>query len=356
MTGSTLGRFLALDDEERAGLAVAGHRFPVGATPYYLALADPTDPFCPVRMQIVPRPSEARVGLGELVDPLGEERDMPVPGLVHRYPDRVLLLATDRCSVYCRHCTRRRRFAMRSAPLDDAAGERAAAYVARRRQIRDVLVSGGDPLLLSTARLARVLRPFRAIQHVEILRVGTRMPVTNPMRVTPELVRMLKRFSPLYVITHFNHPKEITVEASAACAALVDAGIPVENQTVLLRRVNSSARILGDLFRRLLAIRVRPYYLHQMDLAEGTEHLRTPLEQGVAILRELRGYTSGLAVPHFAVDLPDGGGKVTLQPEYLLSLGEDEAVLRNWRGQSYRYPQPAERDCSCPYEAKFYRR
>ncbi|MBI5544016.1 MAG: KamA family radical SAM protein [Deltaproteobacteria bacterium] len=345
-----LAAHLALSEDEREGITRAS--FPASATPYYLSLADRDDPWCPVRRQIVPSTAETRRGRGELADPLGEDRDMPVPGLVHRYPDRVLFLATSRCSAYCRHCTRRRRTGAPGASA--GALERAAAYVRAHREVRDVLVSGGDPLLLPTAHLTRVLRAFRSIPHVEILRVGTRMPVTNPFRVTGELVAALRRLAPLFVITHFNHPKEVTAQARAACEALVDGGIPVENQTVLLRRLNSSSRILGDLFRRLLTMRVRPYYLHQMDVAQGLEHLRTPLEEGVAILAALRGTISGLAIPHLAVDLPGGGGKVTLQPDYLVSLDARQAVLRNGRGKTYRYPQPVERDCSCPYESTFY--
>ncbi|HEY3445049.1 MAG TPA: KamA family radical SAM protein [Myxococcales bacterium] len=349
-----LAKHLSLSDEERAGLAAVPAGLPVGATPYYLSLADPLDPACPVRMQIVPRAAEALVCQGELADPLGEDRAMPVPGLVHRYPDRALFLATDRCSVYCRHCTRRRRTGRGAPSITQAAVERAAGYVRAHPEIREVLVSGGDPLLLPTSRLAAVLRAFRDIRHVEVLRVGTRMPVANPMRVDAALAKALRRLAPLYVVTHFNHPKELTRESRAACERLVDAGVPVENQTVLLRRINSSPRILGELFRGLLAIRVRPYYLHQMDVAQGTEHLRTPLEEGVRILAALRGRVSGLAIPHFAVDLPGGGGKVTLQPDYVLSADARQVRLKNWKGETYVYPQPAETDCSCPYEAKWF--
>lgn len=348
-----IARFLELTQDERAGLKTTP--FPVATTPYYLSLADPRDPWCPVRMQIVPRSAEAYVHAGERADPLGEDAHMPVPGLVHRYPDRVLVLAVDRCAAYCRHCTRRRRVGTGTAStLTSANIERAVAYVRAHREVRDVLVSGGDPFLLPTPRLEAALSAFRAIPHVEILRVGTRMPVTNPSRVTKELARALRRLAPLFVITHFNHPKELTPQARTACETLVDAGIPVENQTVLLRRLNSSARILGDLFRSLLTVRVRPYYLHQMDVGQGLEHLRTPIEEGVAILRALRGMTSGLAIPHFAVDLPGGGGKVTLQPDYLVSLGRRQAVFRSSSGGQHRYPQPRERDCGCPYEATYY--
>lgn len=349
-----LSKHLALSAEERVGLAAVPAGLPVGATPYYLSLADPDDPTCPVRMQLVPRPAEARVRPGELADPLGEDGAMPVPGLVHRYPDRVLLLATDRCSVYCRHCTRRRRTGRGAPSITKGAVERAVAYVRAHPEVTEVLVSGGDPLLLPTPRLVEVLRAFRAIPTVEVLRVGTRMPVANPMRVDAALARALRRLAPLFVVTHFNHPKELTAESRRACEALVDAGVPVENQTVLLRRINSSPRILAELFRGLLASRVRPYYLHQMDVAQGTEHLRTPLEEGVRILAALRGRVSGLAIPHYAVDLPGGGGKVTLQPDYLVTSNSREAQLRSFKGETYVYPQPADTDCSCPYEEKWF--
>ncbi len=348
-----LARHLALTDDERSGVRSTARVFRFGATPYYLSLCDPDDPFCPVRMQVVPRAAEAVVRQGELEDPLGEEAHRPVRGIIHKYPDRVVLLAFDRCSVYCRHCTRRR---ITGAPKGTGNGvlEEALGYIRAHRAVRDVLVSGGDPLLLSTGRLERLLAGLRSIRHVEIVRIGTRLPVCNPARITAELTHMLRRYHPLFVVTHFNHPKEITPESSQACESLVDAGIPVENQAVLLRQINSSTRTLRDLFQRLLTLRVRPYYLHQMDVALGVEHLRTPLAKGVEILEALRGHTSGLAVPHLAVDLPGGGGKVTLQPEYRVSASEREAVLRSYTGELYRYPEPAERDCACPYEEKYF--
>jgi lysine 2,3-aminomutase len=345
-----LSGHLKLTPEEIDGVRATERLFRFGTTPYYLSLADPNDSTCPVRMQIVPRAEEARSGSGELEDPLGEQAHTPVPGIVHKYPDRALLIAFDRCAVYCRHCTRRR--LAERGPLDRQSLDRAVDYLASRREIRDVLVSGGDPLLLSTPRLERLLSRIRAIRHVEILRLGTRLPVCNPMRIDRELVAALRRLRPLFVITHFNHPLEVTPESRAACETLVDAGIPVENQTVLIRRLNSSARIITDLCHRLLTMRVRPYYLHQMDLALGLEHLRTPLAKGVEIIESMRGYTSGLAVPHFAVDLPGGGGKVTLQPRYLVAQDEHQTTFRSWEGGTYRYPEPRERDCACPYEAK----
>ena len=339
-----------LTGAERAGCRDTAELFRLGISPYYLCLIDPDHPSCPVRMQAIPVAAEGRVRPGELADPLGEDLTRPVPAVVHRYPDRVLLLALDSCSTYCRHCTRRRITRGGEAELGRAALEEGIAYVRAHPEVRDVLVSGGDPLLLADARLEELLAPLRAIPHVEMIRIGTRIPVCLPMRITSELARLLRRHAPLFVVTHFNHPKELTAEARAACELLVDHGVPVENQAVLLRRVNSEARIIKELGHALLRARVRPYYLHQMDVAEGCEHLRTPLSRGVEILEALRGHTSGLAVPHLAVDLPGGGGKVTLQPEYVVERRGSETLFRNFRGETYTYPEPSETDCSCPYD------
>lgn len=345
-----LERYLSLTDDERAGCTETAAIFRLGISPYYLSLIDRQHPFCPVRMQAIPTRAEARVRPGELKDPLGEDPHRPVEAIVHKYPDRVLLLATDACSVYCRHCTRRRITKGGEAELSRSALAEGIEYIKRTTQVRDVLISGGDPLLLSDERLEEVLKALRPIEHLEIIRIGTRMPVCLPMRVTDALSSMLRKYAPLYVVTHFNHPKEITAEAKAACERLVDHGVPVENQAVLMRRLNSSARIIKELNHRCLQMRVRPYYLHQMDVAEGCEHLRTPIAQGVKILEELRGHTSGLAVPHLAVDLPGGGGKVTLQPEYVVERSSTQTVLRNYRGERYVYPEPEETDCTCPYD------
>jgi lysine 2,3-aminomutase len=277
-----------------------------------------------------------------------------VRAIVHKYPDRVLLLALDHCAVYCRHCTRRRITSGDEGGISREELQEAIAWLSAHPEVRDVLVSGGDPLLLSTARLVELLEQIRAIPHVEIVRIGTRIPVCLPMRVDRELAQALRRFAPLFVVTHFNHAKEITAEAREACGLLVDHGIPVENQAVLMRRVNSSARAIKDLMQKCLTMRVRPYYLHQMDVAEGLEHLRTPLARGVEILRELRGWTSGLAVPHLAVDLPGGGGKVTLQPDYVVEKRAQETVFRNYQGERFAYPEPRETDCSVPYDEVFY--
>ena len=270
----------------------------------------------------------------------------------------MLFLVSDTCSVYCRHCTRRRITSGEEGAFDRAAAEEGLEYVRAHPRVRDVLLSGGDPLVLSDDRLAWLLGALRAIPHVEIVRVATRMPVTCPMRVTDALATVLRAHKPVFVVTHFNHPKECTDDAAEACERLVDHGVPVENQTVLLRRVNSSARTIMDLNQRLLTWRVRPYYLHQGDVAEGTGHLRTPLACGVEIVEQLRGWTSGLAVPHLAVDLPGGGGKVTVQPEYRLDTTAGASAegtwFRGYAGGRWYYPEPAEQDCSCPYDEVFY--
>jgi len=348
--GSGLSRALQLTDDERAGLDETAKIFRVGVSPYYLSLIDPEHQFCPVRMQSIPVRAEASVQPGELADPLGEDPHRPVEAIVHKYPDRVLFLATDTCSVYCRHCTRRRITKGGEAELTKTQLQLGLEYIASHPEVRDVLISGGDPLILSDERLEAILKPLREIPHVEMIRIGTRMPVTLPMRVTPELAKLLRRYAPLFIVTHFNHPKEITPEARAACELLVDNGVPVENQAVLMRRLNSDARIIKELNHACLRMRVRPYYLHQMDVAEGCEHLRTPIEKGVEILNQLRGFTTGLAVPHLAVDLPGGGGKVTLQPEYVVEKTAEQTVFRNYKGERYAYPEPKETDCSCPYE------
>lgn len=346
-----LERYVPLTADERAGVQETQAIFRMGISPYYLSLIDPEHPFCPVRMQSIPARAEARVRPGELADPLGEDKTRPEEAIVHKYPDRVLFLALDTCSVYCRHCTRRRITKGGEAELSKEQMRRGIEYIRRHPEVRDVLISGGDPFLLTESRLEELLAPLSEIPHVEMIRIGTRIPVCLPMRVTDALARTLRRYAPVYVVTHFNHPKEITPEAREACERLVDHGVPVENQAVLMRRLNSDARIIKELSHRLLRIRVRPYYLHQMDVAEGCEHLRTPIAKGIEILEQLRGHTTGLAVPHLAVDLPGGGGKVTLQPDYVVERAADQTVFRNFKGERYAYPEPEETDCSCPYDA-----
>jgi lysine 2,3-aminomutase len=348
--GGALAKKLSLTLDERAGIEETASIFRLGISPYYLSLIDPDHPFCPVRMQAIPVKAEARKRPGELRDPLGEDPKRPVEAIVHKYPDRVLFLALDTCSVYCRHCTRRRITNGGEAELNKSELNKGLEYVRSHPQVRDVLLSGGDPFLLSEDRLEQILAPLRAIPHVEMIRIGTRIPVCLPMRVTESLAKLLRRHAPLFVVTHFNHPKEITPEARGACELLVDHGVPVENQAVLMRRLNSDARIITELSHACLKMRVRPYYLHQMDVAEGLEHLRTPIDAGVKIIEQMRGWTTGLAVPHLAVDLPGGGGKVTVQPDYVMERRPTETVFRNYRGQPYVYPEPEETDCTCPYD------
>jgi lysine 2,3-aminomutase len=345
---------LPLTDDERAGLAAAPSHFRVGVTPYYFSLIDRDHPACPVRMQVIPRAGELVVEPGELLDPLGEDAHRPVSAIFHRYPDRCLLLALDRCAIYCRHCNRRRLVGQDEAAISRQDLADAVAYIRRTPAIRDVLISGGDPFTLATGRLEEIVAAVRAIPHVEIVRIGTRVPVVLPMRVDDELVAMLRRYHPLYVNTHFNHPKELTPLARAACEKLADAGIPVGNQTVLLRGVNSSARVLRKLFTELLRCRVRPYYLFQGDVAEGTGHLRTRVETGVALMEQLRGHISGLAVPHLVIDTPGGMGKVSIGPEYVVSRGPERWVLRNYEGRQVEYPQPAQEDPTCAYDEVYF--
>ncbi len=352
-TRKELSRYVTLTADEEAGLAAAPDLFRVGITPYYLSLIDPEHRFCPVRMQVIPSAAELAHSPGEYRDPLGEDGLSPATGLVHRYPDRVLLLALDRCAIYCRHCNRRR-LVGGEEPIAKSEIERAIDYIRAHPQIHDVLLSGGDPLTMSTDKLEWVLRQLRSIPHVDYVRIGTRVPVCLPMRVTGELCRMLRRYHPLYINTHFNHPKELTPEAKAACERLADAGIPLGNQAVLLRRINSSARTLEALFRGLLRMRVKPYYLFQGDPVFGTDHLRTPVAAGLQIIDQLRGFVSGMAIPHLVIDAPGGGGKIPIGPSYLMTMGVDKLTLRNFEGQLVEYVEAKERDCSCPYEEVYF--
>jgi len=352
-TAEALERYVELTDDERDGLARSRHLFRVGATPYYASLMDRRDPHCPIRRQTIPSARELEIRPEELVDPLGEDDRSPTPALVHKYPDRVLLLAVDRCAIYCRHCNRRRIVGGEAPPARDDL-EQALAYIARTPRVRDVLVSGGDPLLLSTAKLDWLLGELRAIEHVEIIRIGTRVPVVLPMRVDADLTAVLRRHQPVFVNTHFNHAKEITDDARAACGALVDAGVPVANQTVLLRGINSSVRSMRALMRALLTMRVRPYYLFQGDTVVGTDHLRTPVDEAIRILDGMRGWMSGMAIPHLVIDAPGGGGKIPIGPRYMLDMDERWVRLRNYRGDEVRYPQPRERDCAVPYDDVYF--
>ncbi|HET6284055.1 MAG TPA: KamA family radical SAM protein [Polyangia bacterium] len=346
---------LSLTPEEEAGLDAAPGHFRVAVTPYYFSLIDRQHTECPVRMQVIPRGRELVNEPGDLVDPLGEDAHSPATGIFHRYPDRCLLLALDRCAIYCRHCNRRRLVGQEESPISRADLAVAIDYIRKTPAIRDVLISGGDPLTLSTNRLEEIIAAVRSIPHVEIVRIGTRVPVVLPMRVDDELCTMLRRYHPLFINTHFNHPKELTPLARAACERLADAGIPLGNQTVLLRGVNSSARVIRKLFTELLRCRVRPYYLFQGDVAAGTSHLRTSVETGVEIMQQLRGHISGLAVPHLVIDTPGGMGKVNIGPDYVVARGADKWTLRNYQGHLVDYPQPMEKDATCAYDEVYFR-
>ncbi|MBK7536046.1 MAG: KamA family radical SAM protein [Myxococcales bacterium] len=352
-TADELARFVHLSDDERAGLAGSSHLFRVGVTPYYASLMDPDRDSCPVRMQAIPRMAEAEVRAEELADPLGEDSHRPVPTIVHKYPDRVLLLVVDRCGIYCRHCNRRRLVGGDDPPTH-AELDAGLEYIRRTPRIRDVLISGGDPLLLSTARLDELLTRLRAIAHVETIRFGTRLPVVCPMRIDDELCAMLRRHHPVFVNTHFNHAKELTEQSSAACQRLVDAGIPVGNQAVLLRGVNSSVRSLRALMRGLLRTRVRPYYLFQGDTVLGTDHLRVPVETAMELWQGMRGWMTGMAVPQLVLDAPGGGGKVPIMPSYIVEHTAERLLVRTYRGAVVEYPQPRLRDCTVPYDDVYF--
>lgn len=352
-TADELARAVTLSPEERAGLAASAKLFRVGITPYYASLMDPVHASCPIRLQAIPRPQEADIRDEELRDPLGEDSHNPAPSVVHKYPDRVLFLIVDRCGIYCRHCNRRR-LVGGDEPPTTADLEAGLEYIAKTPRIRDVLLSGGDPLLLSTRRLGYLLGRLRAIKHVETIRIGTRLPVVCPMRIDDELTSMLRQHHPLFINTHFNHEKELTPEARKGCERLVDAGVPVGNQTVLLRGVNSSVKSLRALMRGLLRSRVKPYYLFQGDTVIGTDHLRTPVESAMELYKGLRGWMNGMAVPMLVLDAPGGGGKVPIIPNYIESLDEQRVIVKSYRGISIEYPQPRERDCTVPYDDVYF--
>ncbi len=342
-TATQLERMMVLSREEREAFRAGPRKMPVAVTPYYATLLDREDPDHPLRRTVIPRPDEMVRSLGELDDPLGEEDRSPVPGLVHRYPDRVLLLVQDRCATYCRYCTRGRLVGRGEVSASRSRLEAAIEYIRRAPAVRDVLVSGGDPLLLSDRRIDALLSRLRRIPHVEIIRIGTKVPAVLPQRITAALCDTLRRHHPVWMSLHFEHPEECTPEAFRACTRLADVGIPLGSQTVLLLGVNDDVATMKELVQRLLMMRVRPYYLLQCDPIRGSAHLRTPLAKGLEIVRGLRCHTTGYAVPTFIVDLPGGGGKVALQPDDLVRREGDELVFRSYQGQEYRYPDPAPR-------------
>ena len=334
-------RLLDLTPDEVEAFSLPA-RFRVAVTPYFASLMDPWDPACPIRRQVIPTPQEMADCATGMVDALAEDAHSPVPGLVHRYPDRVLMLVTNQCASYCRFCTRSRIVGDSHGNFDSAAYERQLTYIAATPQVRDVLLSGGDPLMLSQRILEGLLTRLRAIPHVEIVRIGTRAPVFVPQRITDDLVAMLRRYHPLWMNIHFNHPGEITQDVETALARLADGGIPLGSQTVLLAGINDCPNVMLALVQKLVKHRVRPYYIYQCDLVRGTGHFRTPVAKGVEIMEALRGHTSGLAVPTFVIDAPEGGGKVPIIPNYLLSMSDSQVVVRNYEGFITAYAQPTD--------------
>jgi len=331
-----------LTPEEYAGTQLANTKLALGITPYFFNLIEPSDELCPIRRQVIPRIEETWTAPWEMSDPCAEDSHSPVPGLVHRYPDRVLFLVTDRCASYCRYCTRSRLVSNATGYDFHPEFGRQIEYIRRHPEIRDVLLSGGDPLLLSDDKLDFLLRELRAIPHVEFLRIGSRIPIFLPQRVTPALCAMLRKYHPLFMSIHANHPRELTTEVRDALGRLADAGIPLGNQAVLLRDVNDDATVMRALMQKLLMCRVKPYYLYQCDLISGSAHLRSSVRKGLEIMDELRGHTTGYAVPQYVIDAPGGGGKVPINPDYVLSRNADRVVMRNFEGRIFEYPEAAD--------------
>jgi lysine 2,3-aminomutase len=344
-----LGKIINLSEQLEERIRNAIDVFPMSITPYYASLIDPDFENCPVGKQAIPDINELKISSHDMHDPLHEDRDSPVPGLTHRYPDRVLLLTTNECSMYCRHCTRKRKVGDDDKSVMFKKILDGIEYIKNNPGVRDVVLSGGDPFLLNTEMLEIIIRNLREIPHVEIIRIGTRTPVVLPQRITESITDMLKKYHPIWINTHFNHPKEITSASKQALARLADAGIPLGNQSVLLRGVNDCPEIMKQLLHKLVKNRVRPYYIYQCDLSRGIEHFRTPVSRGIEIMERLIGHTSGLAVPRYIVDAPGGGGKIPVQPNYLISQSPGKAVLRNYEGviTVYHEPDSSEYDVRC---------
>jgi lysine 2,3-aminomutase len=328
-----------LTPEEFAGAKLANTKLALAITPYFFNLIDPANEHCPIRRQVIPRIEETHTAPWEMSDPCGEDSHSPVPGLVHRYPDRVLFLVTDRCAAYCRYCTRSRLVSNASGYDFHPEFDRQIEYIAQHPEIRDVLLSGGDPLLLSDDKLENLLGRLRAIPHVEFLRIGSRIPTFLPQRITPELCAMLKKFHPLFMSIHSNHPRELTTEVRDAVGRLADTGIPLGNQSVLLKHVNDDVTVMRALVQKLLMCRVKPYYLYQCDLISGSAHLRASVSKGLEIMEQLRGHTTGYAVPQYVIDAPGGGGKVPINPEYVLCRNAGRVLIRNYEGRIFEYPE-----------------
>ena len=337
-TVAQLEQFMTLTADEKAGCAFANQKLALAITPYFFNLIDRHDPHCPVRKQVIPRSGEMVVSEEERLDSLGEDGHSPVPGLVHRYPDRVLFLVTDRCAAYCRYCTRSRLVSNAQDYNFHPEYEQGLRYIEAHPEVRDVLLSGGDPLLLSDKKLEHLLSRLRAIKHVEFIRIGSRIPVFLPQRITPELCEIFKKYGPIWMSIHLNHPKEATAELKAACERLSFAGVPLGNQSVLLAGVNDDADVMQALVHRLLRMRVRPYYIYQMDLITGGAHFKVDVRKGVEIIRSLRGHTTGYAVPQLIIDTPGGGGKVPINPEYVQAIHDGIVELRNFEDRTFVYP------------------
>ena len=342
-TVETLSKLMALPEKEKNDITKCLEGFRMAITPYYASLIDQNDPSDPIRRQCVPSIEETYPCENDMADPLNELGDSPVPHIVHRYPDRVLLLVTLKCAMYCRHCTRRRVVGEEDTIIPEKSFQRALRYISEHEEIRDVLISGGDPLVMGTKRLEHIIASLRAIPHVDIIRIGTRVPVVMPMRITDELLDMLKKYQPIWINTHFNHPREITADSERACTAIVDAGIPLGNQSVLLKGVNDDTQVMKELLLKLVHMRVRPYYLYQCDLSQGIGHFRTTVDKGIEMVHELTGNISGYAVPKYVIDAPAGGGKIPVGYNYVISKDDREVVMENYRGITYRYPQPCEK-------------
>lgn len=337
-TVDELEKHIQLTPEEKAGTRFAEFKLSLAITPYFFNLIDPNDPNCPVRLQMIPRAGETRTAPEELLDPVGEENSMPVDGLVHRYPDRVLFLVTDRCASYCRYCTRSRLVSNAQDYNFHPSFEAGLEYIENHPEVRDVLLSGGDPLLLNDTKLDYLLGRLRSIPHVEFIRIGSRIPVFLPQRINEKFCNVLRKHGPIWLSIHVNHPKECTEELYQACERLSFSGTPIGNQSVLLNGVNDDPEVYKSLIHRLLMMRVRPYYLYQCDLITGSAHFRTSVEKGIEIIRSLRGNTTGYAVPQFVIDAPGGGGKIPINPDYVEKVTGDEIVLRNYEGRLFRYP------------------
>lgn len=348
-TVDELKKIINITPQEEEGINECLKTLRMSITPYYAMLMDANDPSCPIRKQAVPTSQELHKSCADMLDPLHEDGDSPVPGLTHRYPDRALLLITDQCSMYCRHCTRRRFAGQNDDQMPMERIDKAIEYIRKTPVIRDVVLSGGDALLINDDVLEYIISNLRAIEHVEIIRVGSRTPVVLPQRITENLVNMLKKYHPIWLNMHFNHTKEITPEAKLVCQRLADAGLPLGNQSVLLRGVNDCVHKMRDLVRQLVKMRVRPYYIYQCDLSMGIEHFRTTVSKGIEIIEGLRGHTSGFCVPTFVVDAPGGGGKIPVMPQYLISQSKHKSILRNFEGviTSYTEPEYTEEPCDC---------